>query len=125
MARMTMNRSVLATIGVAGAIVLGGCAGAIVDNHGGSGAASASGMVFEDVTVPEGTTVLSVNGMSCPLCVTNVDEGLEKLPGIKEIRTDLSNGTVTLQIAGEKRPTLADFDRVVRESGFTLTKVSQ
>lgn len=123
MVRMTMNRAVLAAMGLAGAIVLGGCAGAIVDNHGGSGAAS--GMVFEDVTVPEGTTVLSVNGMSCPLCVTNVDEGLEKLPGVKGIRTDLSNGTVTLEIAGEKRPTLADFDRVVRESGFTLTKVSQ
>ena len=125
MARMTMNQGMLAAIGVAGLIVLGGCAGAIVDTHGSKGGASASGMVFEDVTVPEGTTVLSVNGMSCPLCVTNVDEGLEKLPGVKGIRTDLSNGTVTLEIAGEKRPTLADFDRVVRESGFTLTKVSK
>jgi copper chaperone CopZ len=126
MARKLTQELLIGATCVMGALMLGGCAGTMVDAHGGKGdAPSSGGMVFEDVMVPEGTTVLSVNGMSCPLCVTNVDEGLEKLPGVSDIRTDLSNGTVSINVTGEKRPTLADLNRVVSESGFTLTKISR
>lgn len=126
MARKLMQGMLIGAACVMGALVLGGCAGTIADAHGSKGnAPSSGGMVFEDVMVPEGKTVLSVNGMSCPLCVTNVDEGLEKLPGVSDIRTDLSDGTVTINVTGEKRPTPADLNRVVSESGFTLTKVSR
>ena len=38
--------------------------------------------------------VLWVSGMGCPLCASNIDKQLERLPGVETVKVDLGTGKV-------------------------------
>ncbi len=67
--------------------------------------------------------VLYVNGMGCPLCATNIDLQLERVPGVRGVKTDLSAGTVRVTLGGAKRPSPAALGEAIEDAGFTLVKV--
>ena len=72
-----------------------------------------------DVTIQPGDTVnLTVWGMSCPKCVTNVDQVLGEIDGVASVETDMANGIVTVT-TGHPAPRAADLQHAVTQAGFT------
>ncbi len=69
------------------------------------------------------SAVLWVNGLGCPQCATNIDLQLERVVGVKTTNVDLSNGKVTVGLAGNNRPSPARLGKAVADAGFTLVKV--
>ena len=69
--------------------------------------------------------VLYVNGLGCPLCATNIDRQLERLPGVAGVQVDLSVGKVTLAFEGDRRPSPHQISEAVEDAGFTLVKVEE
>ena len=73
--------------------------------------------------IVEREVVLYVNGLGCPLCARNIDLQLTRAPGVTDVRTDLSLGTITLSLDGKSKPTPAKFEHAVEDAGFTLVKI--
>lgn len=69
------------------------------------------------------SAILWVNGLGCPQCATNIDLQLERVIGVKSTNVDLSNGKVTVGLAGNNRPSPARLGKAVHDAGFTLVKV--
>ena len=64
--------------------------------------------------------VLTLKGMSCPLCANNVDGRLKKVDGVEEIKIDLETGQVTVRFT-KPAPTRSKLETAIKESGFTLS----
>lgn len=72
------------------------------------------------------SAVMYVNGMGCPLCATNIDKQLKRLPGIKDVKVDLGVGVVTLTLQpGAPHPSPARLGDAVEDAGFTLVKIEE
>lgn len=70
--------------------------------------------------------VLYVNGMGCPLCATNINMQLERVPGVKSVKVDLGVGKVTIgMLPGTRHPSPAALGEAVEDAGFTLVKVEE
>ncbi len=69
------------------------------------------------------SATLFINGMGCPLCVSNVDKQLERVKGIDSIRVDLGAGTVHVGFVGKTRPSPAQLAEAVDNAGLTLVKI--
>ena len=70
------------------------------------------------------SALLWVNGMGCPLCASNIDKHLLRLPGVSKADVDLGQGTVTLGLKpGAAHPSPARLGEAVEDAGFTLVKV--
>ena len=63
---------------------------------------------------------LTVYGMSCPLCASNVDKQLLRVDGVKAVDVDMSNGLVTVMVSRSNPPSAQSLAKAVSESGFTL-----
>lgn len=95
--------------------LLSGCAG----TPKGDSAAFAA-----DVEPISGTSAtLIVHGMSCPLCVSNVDKQLLTIPGVASVNVDLGSGEVDVSLAPNARVSKAQLAKAVYSSGFTLVEV--
>ena len=70
-----------------------------------------------------GPVVLTVHGMSCPLCASNLDEQIERIDGVTESRIDLDTGDVHVTMDADARVTRAMLADAVRRAGFTLKDV--
>ena len=68
------------------------------------------------------TVVMTVHGMSCPLCATNIDKQLLKVKGVHSVDVDMSTGRVTMAVSEISPPSDAELARAVEESGFTLAE---
>lgn len=67
---------------------------------------------------------LYVNGLGCPLCATNIDKQLERLPGIEWMYVDLGHGVVQMKLAhGESKLSPMKLNDTVLDAGFTLVKI--
>ncbi|MFG0330197.1 MAG: heavy-metal-associated domain-containing protein [Phycisphaerales bacterium] len=66
------------------------------------------------------TVLMTVYGMSCPLCATNVDKQLLKIPGVEGVNTNLDSGIITIDISPTNPPSDAALEEAIEESGFTL-----
>ena len=64
--------------------------------------------------------ILTLRGMSCPLCANNVDGRLKKVDGVETVNIDLETGNVTVDF-GSVAPTRAQLETAVKEAGFTLS----
>jgi copper chaperone CopZ len=70
--------------------------------------------------------VLYVNGMGCPLCATNINMQLERVPGVKTVKVDLGSGIVTLGLLkGAEHPSPHTLGEAVEDAGFTLVKIEE
>lgn len=104
---------------VAALAALAGCAA----TGSGPGSAPSPGSLSEGVTIAPGDTVnLTVWGMSCPKCVTNVDQLVGDVAGVASVHTDMANGLVTVQ-TGSPAPDAAKLEAAIGAAGFTLMKM--
>lgn len=76
-----------------------------------------------DAAIEPNTAVLYVHGMGCPQCAYNVDMQLLKIPGVKNVKVDMSTGRVTAQYDANQPPTRDQLAAAINETGFTLVKV--
>lgn len=66
---------------------------------------------------------LAVNGLSCPLCATNVDKQLQGVRGVSNAAIDFANGQIDLDLVDPK-PSPSMLDHAIDRAGFTLVKIS-
>lgn len=68
--------------------------------------------------------VLTVHGLSCPLCSNNLDGQLAKVSGVEGASIDLKTGAVTVRLAESHSVTSWDLAGAVRNAGFTLKEIN-
>lgn len=69
--------------------------------------------------------LLYVNGLGCPLCASNIDAVLNKVPGVMWSKVDLAQGTVQVALGGPQHPSPHALGEAVADAGFTLVKVDE
>ncbi len=69
------------------------------------------------------TVVLTVHGLSCPLCSNNLDGQLRRIDGVQEARIDLQTGAVSVRLREGHTVSRRDLARAVEDAGFTLKKI--
>ncbi len=62
------------------------------------------------------TITIPVQGMSCNHCRKSVEDGLSRLPGVKNVRVDLPGGSVTFVLGDETD--LAMVKDTIKKLGF-------
>ncbi|MDP1662934.1 MAG: heavy metal-associated domain-containing protein [Phycisphaerales bacterium] len=67
---------------------------------------------------------LYVNGMGCPLCVTNVDKQLGRISGVRSATVNLGTGTVDVELYSKNRPSPAQLNKAL-SGDVTLVKVEE
>lgn len=67
---------------------------------------------------------LYVNGMGCPLCVTNVDKQLGRIAGVRSSAVNLGNGTIDVEFYSKERPSPAQIHRAL-SGDVTLVKIEE
>jgi copper chaperone CopZ len=67
--------------------------------------------------------VLTVHGLSCPLCANNLDGQLANVDGVEGARIDLKTGAVTVRLAEGHSVTSSDLAGAVKNAGFTLKTI--
>lgn len=72
-----------------------------------------------------GRITMSVNGLSCPLCASNVDQQVKRLPGVSNVFVDLAKGRVSATLTGPKTPSPAQLAKAADDAGVTLVKIAQ
>lgn len=75
------------------------------------------------VPITGSSATLVVHGMSCPLCVSNVDKQLLTIPGVTSATVDLGSGEVKVGLAPNANVTKAQLAKAVDDSGFSLMEV--
>lgn len=65
---------------------------------------------------------LLVNGLSCPLCASNVDKQLGAVPGVSDVSVDFAAGTIGLSLS-DPRPSPMTLARAIDRAGFTLVRI--
>lgn len=123
-----MYRTLLTLAASAGLVGLVGCGsetrGTEVETEASAPSGGGSAATLTSTAPIEGSRVtLHVSGLSCPLCATNVDKQLTRVPGVRTSMTDLSRGRIDVGLASAGRPTPAQLADAVRDSGFTLTRM--
>jgi copper chaperone CopZ len=110
-------KTAIAMVLVVGGAVLWACAGS-----GGAPVERATAAEL-DAPVHGGKAVLTVYGMSCPLCANNVDKVLLDVPGVTGVDVDMGSGRATVSLDSKAPPTRRMLEDAVHKSGFTLQKV--
>ncbi len=67
--------------------------------------------------------VLTVYGLSCPLCSNNLTGQLKRIPGVEEVEIDLNTGAVSVQLAEGHEVSRWHWLNAVEQAGFTLKDV--
>lgn len=115
---MKETLATLASALLAASLVLGGCAAG-----GGAADDSVAAARTDDTPVQGREAILTVYGMSCPLCANNVDKSLLEVPGVTAVDVDMSTGRARVTLDGKTPVTRGQLARAVDNSGFTLRSV--
>lgn len=67
--------------------------------------------------------VLTVHGLSCPLCSNNLTGQLKRIPGVEQVKIDLNSGEVFVALAEGHAVSQGHFLNAVEQAGFTLKDV--
>ncbi len=62
-----------------------------------------------------------VDGIACPFCAYGIEKQLDKLGGIREMRTDVASGVIRLTVDGSVTLNEKDVRKAVENAGFSLT----
>ncbi len=113
---MTLNSIAGAVLVAAVCIVLAGC------QSGAPGTAPAT--AFSQTPIVATDVVVKANGLSCPLCASNIDSTLKKIPGVASVSIDLEKGEIRIGLTGGVRPSKARLAKAVKDAGFTVVSVN-
>ncbi len=67
--------------------------------------------------------VLTVHGLSCPLCSNNLDGQLRRIKGVEAATIDLKTGAVSVRLSASHSVSSEDLAGAVKNAGFTLKKI--
>lgn len=85
---------------------------------------SNNGAGLSDATALEpNTATMWVHGMGCPQCAYNVDMQLLKVPGVENVKVDMSDGKVVAKLSPENPPTKEQLSTAIEKTGFTLKRI--
>lgn len=73
----------------------------------------------------ETSVVLTVHGLSCPLCSNNLDGQLRRIEGVVDATIDLKTGAVTVTLQPQHAVTTDDLKQAVVDAGFTLKAIAK
>lgn len=82
-------------------------------------------LIKSDQPLPPGPIVMYMNGLSCPLCATNIDKQVEGLSGVSDVKVDLATGMVKANLTGPKTPSPKQLASAADEAGVTLVKIAR
>lgn len=122
MTRRLASASIAAATLVAFGLLAVGCRSTPSPSHEGDHAAAPVSWSKSPVTGQSAT--LLVKGLSCPLCATNVDLQLKRLPGVDSVDIDFDSGRIFVGFKGERRPTQRQLADAVADAGFTLAAIN-
>ena len=77
----------------------------------------------DSASLEPNTATMWVHGMGCPQCAYNVDLQLLKVPGVEDVKVDMSSGKVTAKLSPDNPPTREQLARAIDQTGFTLKKI--
>jgi copper chaperone CopZ len=66
---------------------------------------------------------ITVRGLGCPQCASNIDLQLKQVRGVAAVRVDLGQGLVDVDFVPGLHPSVRDLANAVRDSGFTVVAV--
>lgn len=89
-----------------------------------TGGSAADAFSDEQSLASYATVVLTVHGLSCPLCASNVERPLRRLDGVRDLTVDLKTGEVAVQLTPGHSVTRSQLLKAVTESGFTLKAIA-
>jgi len=72
----------------------------------------------EDVVVSR-RAELDASGLSCPLCASNLDDQVARIPGVKSARIDFETGTMHVEIEPGEEVRKSQLVKAVEDAGFT------
>lgn len=70
--------------------------------------------------ISESSVVVAVSGLACPKCASNVDQQLERLPGVQVRNVDMKLGLVSVDFGSAPHPTPAQLAKAVDDAGLTF-----
>lgn len=87
-----------------------------------TGAGADSGLA-DTAPITADSATLTVGGLGCPLCASNIENKLSGIDGVEGVSVDLAEGLVTVKLWGPYRPSPAKLAKAVRDSGFKPTRI--
>ncbi len=80
--------------------------------------------IQDDEPIAAQSATLIVQGMSCPLCATNVDKQLLAIRGVHSAVVDLGTGEVNVEFSNlVAHPTREQLEQAIIDSGYTLAEI--
>lgn len=73
--------------------------------------------------IAESEVLLTVFGMSCPLCANNVDNSLMEVPGVTDVSLDMGTGIAVVSLDGRTPVSRRQLAAAIDRSGFSLQRV--
>ena len=70
-----------------------------------------------------GQKILKVEGMVCAFCIQGIEIHLKKLNGVKDIKVDLDEGEVKLDLDRDQEPTPPDLCEAIKRAGYKVTVI--
>lgn len=110
-----MRRIVMACAGIMLAVLLSACVS--------PGSSETGAAATDDTLSGLREVVLTVHGLSCPLCSNNLDGQLRRIDGVEEATIDLKTGAVTVRLTPDHSVSRARLAAAVDAAGFTLKDI--
>ena len=112
-------------------ILLSGCASSTT-SAGEDGVSGEDGAIiaqtnfdnFPDEPVASDTVTMTVTGMSCPMCSTNLELELTDHPMIGDVSINLETSAVVVNFVGRTHPTQLELANLVHDAGYTLVAIN-
>ena len=62
---------------------------------------------------------LDAYGLSCPLCASNLDDQVARIPGVKSARIDFETGTMHVEVEPGEEVRMSQLVNAVEDAGFS------
>lgn len=105
-------------------LVVAGCQSSGSASHAHGQGSSSTPVSWSKSPVSGENATLLVKGLSCPLCATNIDLQLKRLPGVDTVNVDFDAGKVFVGFKGDRRPSQRQLADAIADAGFTLTGIN-
>lgn len=102
---------------LAAAALMGGCATNSIESQ------NTTKPAEHEPLTDYGKVQLTVHGLSCPLCASNMDKALMNVFGVATVQTDLEQGRVTVGFMDNHTVTREQLAKAVEGAGFTLKAI--
>jgi len=68
---------------------------------------------------------LTVKGMTCGFCAQGIEKKFKRNEAVKDVKVDLDTGKVLISLKDKSDISDEQFNKMIKESGYTLEKVDR